>query len=68
MQPSWRKPTGVFLMLAWLAVYAGGVAQLAGAIGALPAWLQAVLYLVLGLAWLLPLKPLLVWMNTGASK
>jgi hypothetical protein len=65
MQPSWRKPTGVFLLLAWLALYAGGVAQLSGAIGALPGALQAVVYLPLGLAWMLPLKPLLVWMNTG---
>ena len=41
------------------------VASLAGPIGRLPILVQAILYLVLGIIWILPLRPLLIWMETG---
>ena len=31
----------------------------------LPVWAQTVVYLVLGIAWLLPLRRFLIWMETG---
>ncbi len=65
MEPSWRKPAGVLGLLVYLALYAGGVAVLSPWIGQLPSLLQALVYLLLGLAWLLPLGPLLRWMGTG---
>lgn len=66
MTPSSRKPAGVLAIVAGLIVYAGVVSRLLGPIGQLP-WYGAVpLYLALGCLWLLPLKPLLVWMETGA--
>ena len=66
MTPSYRKPAGVLAIVVGLALYAGVVARLVAPIGMLP-WFAAVpLYLVLGIAWLLPLKPLLQWMETGA--
>lgn len=66
MEPSWRKPAGVLLMLAWIVLYAGAVAQGAPWLSALPTPIQATAYLLLGVAWLLPLRPLLIWMNTGS--
>jgi hypothetical protein len=64
-EPSWRKPAGIFLMLIYLTVYAVVAARLAGSLGTLPTLVLVPLYLMLGLAWVLPLRPLLLWMNTG---
>ena len=51
-QPSWRKPTGILLILALIGW---------------PVLVQAIFYLVAGIAWVwvLPLRPLLCWMETG---
>jgi hypothetical protein len=64
-QPSWRKPAGIFAILALIAVWAVLVASLSGAVGQWPVLVQAIFYLIAGLAWILPLKPLLRWMETG---
>lgn len=64
-RPTLRIPLGVLLLLAGLALYAGLVVQASPWIGALPVWLQAVIYLILGVAWLLPLRRFLIWMETG---
>lgn len=64
-EPTWRIPFGVLLLLFGLGLYALGVAWLSQWIGLLPVWAQAIVYLVLGLAWLLPLRRFLVWMQTG---
>lgn len=65
MKPTLRKPAGVLGMVAGLAIYAALVASLAGPIGALPTLVQAIIYLILGTIWVLPLRPLLIWMETG---
>ena len=59
MEPSWRKPMGILGLLVYLALYAGGVAVLGEWLGRLPTIVEIVLYLLLGVAWLLPLGPLL---------
>ena len=64
-QPSWRKPAGMGLILLLIAIWAILVASLAGAIGAMPWPVQAIFYLAAGIVWILPLKPLLRWMETG---
>jgi hypothetical protein len=65
MEPSWRKPAGVIGLLFYLALYAGLVASFGGWLAMLPTILMALAYLVLGVAWVLPLRPLFIWMNTG---
>ena len=64
-QPSWRKPAGTFAILALIALWAVAIASLAGTVGRWPVLLQTIFYLVAGIAWILPLKPLLRWMETG---
>ncbi len=64
-QPTWRIPVGVLLLVAGLALYALGVLLASPLIERLPVWLQAIVYLVLGIAWLLPLRRFLIWMETG---
>jgi hypothetical protein len=63
--PSWRKPAGIFAILAIIAVWAALVASLAAFVENWPVLLQAAFYLVAGIAWIAPLKPLLRWMETG---
>ena len=65
MTPSWRKPAGVLLILALIAVWAVLVANMAEMVGGWAWPLQAVFYLVMGIVWIAPLKPLLRWMETG---
>jgi len=64
-EPSWRKTAGIFAILALIAVWAVLVASLSSFVGQWPIVLQGLFYLVAGLVWILPLKPLLRWMETG---
>ena len=67
-KPTWRKPAGIFAILGLIAVWAALVASLAGFVGKWPVLVQAIFYLVAGMIWILPLKPLLRWMETGHFK
>jgi hypothetical protein len=64
-EPSWRKPAGIFLILAYIGAWIGVIASFSGTIGEWPVLLQALFYLVAGIAWIAPLKPLLRWIETG---
>lgn len=64
-KPSWRKPAGIFMILGLIALWAFIIGSFSGAIGALPVWAQIPVYLVTGIIWIAPLKPLLQWMETG---
>jgi hypothetical protein len=61
-----RKALGCFVLLAYLAIYAGAAAAL-GAVLAdrLPSWAQLVYFAAAGIVWIFPLKPLFGWMNKG---
>jgi predicted membrane channel-forming protein YqfA (hemolysin III family) len=65
MEPSWRKPAGMFAILALIIVVAVAVASFSPWIGRLPVLVQVLIYIVLGIVWIAPLKPLLRWMETG---
>lgn len=65
MTPSWRKPFGVFSILLLIAVWAVIIVSLSPWIGTLHPLLQGVIYLIAGVIWIFPLKPLLLWMETG---
>lgn len=64
-RPSWRKPAGVFLILALIAAWAALVATVAGWFPGAPWPLRALYFVAAGLVWILPLKPLLRWMELG---
>lgn len=64
-QPSWRKPAGIFLILLIILLWAIIVASASPWVGGLPVLIQGVFYLVAGIVWILPLKPLLAWIETG---
>ena len=65
MEPSVRKPAGIALICAIVAVWVVIVASASGLIARLPGLLEALDYLVAGTIWILPMKPILSWMETG---
>jgi ABC-type long-subunit fatty acid transport system fused permease/ATPase subunit len=65
MNPSIRKPIGIFAILGIIATWAVLVGSFSATISALPFWGQIPVYLVAGIIWIAPLKPLLSWMETG---
>ena len=63
--PKWRVGAGIAAILLLIAVLAVLVASLSTVIGRWPALAQAFFYLVVGIVWIAPMKPLLRWMETG---
>ena len=66
-EPTSRIPAGILGLLVALGVYGLVVARyVPEVIGNWPTLLQTLVYIVLGLVWLLPLRRFLVWMETGS--
>jgi hypothetical protein len=65
MDPSWRKGAGIAAILLLILFWAVLVATFASTVGRWPILIQALFYLVVGIAWIAPLKPLLRWSQTG---
>lgn len=67
MTPSWRKPVGMLAILAMIVVWVVLVASLSNIVGQWHTLLQLGFYLVTGIIWLwlLPMRRMLRWMETG---
>ncbi len=65
MTSSGRKLAGIVIILLLILIWAALVASLAPVIGNLPILVQGAFYLVMGIVWIIPLKPLLRWAQTG---
>ena len=65
-EPTWRIPVGLLGLLIALAIYGIVIARyVPELIGQWSALAQTVVYVFLGLVWLLPLGRFLKWMETG---
>jgi len=62
-----KKPLGLILLLAYIAIYIGFVATVGAALTTSSRLLQLIFYVVVGFAWILPLKPFFRWMNSGSD-
>ena len=67
-QPSSRKLAGIGAILALIGFWAAFVASLAPLVGKWPVLVQAPYYLVMGVVWVIPLKPLIRWAQTGSFR
>ena len=65
LEPRWRTFVGMFLILVLIAGWSVLVVSASGLIAAWPLPLHAAYYLVAGIVWILPLRPLIKWMHTG---
>lgn len=67
-QPSWRKPVGMILILFLILLWCGIAVTLIDYLSGLNFWLQLPAYVILGIGWIFPIRPLLTWMNKGALR
>lgn len=67
-EPSYRKLIGIALILLLIVLWAAFVASFARIVGDWPILLQAPFYLVMGIIWIIPLKPLVRWIQTGSFR
>jgi predicted membrane channel-forming protein YqfA (hemolysin III family) len=67
-QPSARKLAGIAIILLLIVGWAAFVASLARTVGQWPILVQAPFYLAMGIAWVVPLKPLVRWIETGSFR
>ena len=65
---SWRRGVGIAAILALIAVWVLAIALFAPLIARWPVLVQAPFYLIVGVVWIIPLKPLLQWMETGSFR
>lgn len=65
--PSIRKPLGILLILGIILAWAIIVVQAVGWVSTWPWPVQAVFYLIAGIVWIVPMGPLLRWMEAGKS-
>ena len=65
LEPTWRQPFGIALIVLWIIGWCVAVASVGAMIVEAPWWAQTPYYVTAGLVWVLPLKPLLRWMETG---
>ena len=66
-EPTGRIPLGILGLLAALLAYAWLIARfIAPLFASWPTLVQMLIYLGLGIVWLLPLRRFLIWMETGS--
>jgi hypothetical protein len=66
--PSARKLAGAAIIIALIALWATFVASLAQVVGGWPVLVQMPFYLIMGIGWIIPLKPLVRWIETGSFR
>ena len=67
-QPSWRKPAGMLAILLIISIWSVIVVSASEFIGAQHIAVQTIIYLVAGIIWIAPMRPLLIWMETGSFR
>jgi hypothetical protein len=65
VEPSWRRGAGIAAILLLIVLWAVLIASFSTVVGRWPVLVQALFYLIVGIAWIAPLKPLLRWSQTG---
>ena len=65
MTPRWRPTAAAFLIIAIIIAWATIIASLSNSITSWPWPVQALFYTAAGIIWVLPLKPILRWSETG---
>ena len=66
LKPKWRNAVGMALILLLIAAWSVLVATLAPYVARLPFLVEMLFYVVAGIAWIIPVRPLLIWTATGS--
>jgi hypothetical protein len=65
MTPSLRRPLGILAVLVGILAYALFVVWLFEPVASLHPLIQFPIWALLGIAWVFPLKPVMIWIETG---
>lgn len=65
LKPKWRNGAGMALILLLIALWSMAVVSLAPYVAEMPFVVELAFFVAAGLAWIFPLRPLLIWMETG---
>jgi len=65
VKPKWRNGAGIALILLLIAIWGAIVATVAPWVAQLPFVVEMLFYVAAGIGWIFPVRPLLVWMETG---
>ena len=65
MKPSWRKPVGMLILMAYIGAWTVIVVSQSSLLSTLPWPIEMMMYLIAGIIWIAPMKPFLIWMETG---
>lgn len=61
-----RKLVGSIAIFVWMIVFSLLAMAIIGKMGRPPFLLELLMYVILGFAWILPLKPVFIWMGKGS--
>lgn len=64
MPQSQRRIVASVIILAFLGLWIWGAATLGTMLATAPKWATLIYYIVAGIGWAVPLKPVLSWMNS----
>ena len=67
MNPSWRKPAGILLIVLLIAGWSILVVTCADLVEGAPWPVLVLFYASAGIGWALPLKPLIRWMSKAGN-
>jgi hypothetical protein len=67
-QPTWRKPAGMLAILLIILLWSAIIVSASDFIGAQNIAIQSIIYLVAGIIWIAPMRPLMIWMETGSFR
>jgi len=59
-----RKITTILILLAYMVVWIIFAATVGSKLTGAPKWMELAFYVVAGIAWIFPLRPLFRWMNS----
>lgn len=65
VKPKWRNGVGMLLILLLIAVWCVATVALAPFAARLGFLVELLFYVVAGIGWIFPVRPLLTWMETG---
>ncbi len=66
--PTWRKPAGMLAILLIIFIWTTIIVSASDFIGTQNIAIQSIIYLIAGIIWIAPMRPLMIWMETGSFR
>lgn len=68
MPRSQRRLIASVIIMAFLVFWIWGAATIGSHLATAPKWASLLFYIVAGIGWAVPLKPVFTWMNSGPEE